>query len=277
MKTVLSILAAGREADLGAAVDLSARDSAHLSVLALSVAPSPPIGEIASAATLTTVWLEARQEGEKALDGFVEQVEAEIARVGVSAHVTGSHAEIREIASEIARRARYADVILLGPALLGDEVLGSLVLDAALFESGTPVMILPAGGAATLSPNRTMVAWDSGHEAAQALKAAAALVDLSGDVRVVMVDPEGSERGQGEEPGADIAAYLARKGARVTVERLPSLGQPTQEVLRRHAADMNADLMVMGAYGHSRLRQRIFGGVTRSLTAEPPAPLLLAR
>ncbi|WP_353833965.1 universal stress protein [Mesorhizobium sp.] len=81
----------------------------------------------------------------------------------------------------------------------------------------------------------------------------------------------------GAEPGADVAAYLARHGVNVTVDRLPSLDHSVVDVLRRHALDIAADLMVMGAYGHSRLRERIFGGVTVSMLEDPSMPILMAR
>jgi len=96
-------------------------------------------------------------------------------------------------------------------------------------------------------------------------------------VTVAVVDPEPGLLGHGEEPGADLAAYLARHGAKVTVDRLPREGRTTADVLRRHVVDTAADLLVLGAYGHSRLRDWILGGVTRSMVAEPPVPVFMAR
>lgn len=97
------------------------------------------------------------------------------------------------------------------------------------------------------------------------------------EVRLVLVDPVESESGHGSEPGADAAAFLARHGAKVAVDRLPSQGHSVAEILGRHAMDCAIDLMVMGGYGHSRMRERIFGGVTKSILEEPPVPVLMAR
>ncbi|WP_454856729.1 universal stress protein [Rhizobium binxianense] len=108
------------------------------------------------------------------------------------------------------------------------------------------------------------------------MRAAMELLVGADSVHIVMVDPEASPAENGEEPGADIAAYLAKHDARAVVEVLASGGLATGEVLRRHADDIAADLIVMGAYGHSRLRQRIFGGVTRSMLEETRLPVLLA-
>lgn len=277
MKTVLSILPGGRSADLSAATALVEGGGAHLSVLALSVAPSPPVGEIASAAALTSIWYESRQEVEQANAKAVDACEQVVASAGIQADVIGSAVEMAALPGEVARRARYADIVLLGPDLLADPTMGTAVLDAVLFDSGTTALLVPPGATPTLSPARVMVAWNSTHEAARALKEACNTLRLPDALTVVMIDPEGSELGQGEEPGADVAAYLARKGHKVTVDRRPGMGQSTDVVLRQAATDLDAELIIMGAYGHSRLRQRIFGGVTRSLTREPPVPILMAR
>jgi nucleotide-binding universal stress UspA family protein len=82
--------------------------------------------------------------------------------------------------------------------------------------------------------------------------------------------------GHGPEPGADIAAYLARHGISATVRCLPREGRDTGEALNRAAQDLGSDLMVMGGYGHSRLRQRIFGGTTTTILKNPPITVLMA-
>jgi nucleotide-binding universal stress UspA family protein len=103
------------------------------------------------------------------------------------------------------------------------------------------------------------------------------LLSNAGEVRLALVDPVEGGSGHGAEPGADVAAHLARHSARVSVDRLPSSGNSVASVLRRHATDMSADLLVMGAYGHSRLRERIFGGVTQSMLEEHSVRILMAR
>lgn len=276
MKTVLSVVTLDHDGDLALASELCRATGAHLSVLALAVAPSPPMSEFSSAASLAANWLEVRQDLEKSLEAQVDRIEATLQAANVQADVVGGCVEYGALHFEIARRGYYADLILLGPDLLGLEV-GPTVLEAALFESGAPVMVVPRGFKPTLSPKRVVLAWDSGYEASRAAREMGRLIEGPSEVHVTMIDPEASYDEQGAEPGADVAAFLARKGYKVAVDRLPSLGQSTSIALERHAGDTAADLLVLGAYGHSRLRQRIFGGVTRSLTLNPPLPLLLAR
>ncbi|MGX7875499.1 universal stress protein [Mesorhizobium sp. ORM6] len=92
-----------------------------------------------------------------------------------------------------------------------------------------------------------------------------------------MIDLVEDERHHGAEPGADVATYLSRHGVKVTVDRLPSSNHSIADALRQHAVDTNAELMVMGPYGHSRLRERIFGGLTKSAIEEPGLLILVAR
>nr|WP_244422754.1 universal stress protein [Sinorhizobium meliloti] len=93
-------------------------------------------------------------------------------------------------------------------------------------------------------------------------------------VHLVLVDPKTKN---GEEPGADVATYLARHRVKVTVDRLPSAGGPVEEVLAQHARDTSAGLIVIGAYGNSRIRERVFGGVTKSMIDAPILPVLMVR
>lgn len=112
-------------------------------------------------------------------------------------------------------------------------------------------------------------------ESARAAREAMELMESAEEVNVVLVDPSAAPARNGEEPGADIATYLARHVVNVTVDRLPSAGRRVEEVLNQHAIDTSADLIVMGAYGHTRLRERIFGGVTKAMIERPIVPVLM--
>ena len=202
---------------------------------------------------------------------------ARLADTDISADVDSTYSEIAWADEVIGRRARYADLTVLGPDLLTGADLRDSALSGALFNSAKPVLIVPEGRAPTLRPKRVLVAWDSRPEAVRAVREALDLLAGAEDVRVVLVDPQASDLGNGPEPGADIATYLTRHGVKVSVDRLPSSGQSVATVLKQHATDMDADLIVMGGYGHSRLRERIFGGVTRSMLDEPVLPILMAR
>ncbi len=263
------------DGDLKLAIALCEEIEAHLAVLVVALAAPPPIGEYA--AVVSDAWLQERQADMDMLQKRTAVVTALLASSPVSSDVSSEYPEEAGADDVIGRRARYADVTLLGPELLSRGILKSKAIEGALFSSGKPLLLVPEGSAPTLKPKRIMVAWDSRIEASNAVARSLDLLSAADNVHLVLVDPLEGETGQGAEPGADLATYLARFGVKVTVDRVPSQGRTVAATLRQHAIDISADLLVMGAYGHSRLRERIFGGVTRSMIDEPPLPILMAR
>lgn len=275
-KTILAVtFPDSDDSDLQMAVNLCQEVGAHLAVLVMALAAPPPIGGYA--AVMSEAWLEERQADMDKLQQRTAAVSAFLAANAVSSDISSEYQEEAWADETIGQRARYTDIVVLGPGLLSYPVLKGRVLEGALFSSGKPVLLVPAGTKASLNPKRVMIAWDSRLEASNAVSSAMDLLSTADAVHVALVDPIGDEGGQGVEPGADIATYLARHGVKVTVDRLPGQGRTVADTLRQHAIDVSAELLVMGAYGHSRLRQRIFGGVTRSMVDEPPLPVLMAR
>lgn len=274
-KTVLNVSGIDQgDRDLELAAELCGQIDAHLSILVLAFSAPPPIGAVSAAGD---VWVQQRQADLDRLEERVASTTKFLAGSALSADVIGDYPEIAVADDVVGRRARYADLVVVGPELLRGDLLRSKVIEGTLFSSGRPLFLAPAGARATLRPKRVLVAWDSSVEATRAVRESLEVLAGADDVHLVLVDPVAGETGQGAEPGADVAAYLARCGVEVTVDRLPSSGRSVAEVLSRNAVDMSAELMVMGAYGHSRLRERIFGGVTRSMLEAPPLPVLTAR
>ena len=275
-KTVLAVTGADLgDGDLKLAAALCERIEAHLAVLVVALAAPPPVGEYA--AVVSDAWLEEREADVDMLQKRIAAITALLASSPVSSDVSGEYAEEAGADDVIGRRARYADVTLLGPELLSGGVLKDKAIEGMLFSSGKPLLLVPKGYVPSLKPKRIMVAWDSRIEASNAVSRSLDLLSAADEVHLVLVDPLEGESGQGAEPGADLATYLARHGVKVTVDRLPSQGRTVAATLRQHATDIAADLLVMGGYGHSRLREWIFGGVTRSMIEEPLLPILMAR
>lgn len=275
-KSILTVTSPGLgDGDLNLAQSLCESAGAHLCVSVLQIAAPPPVGEFA--AMISEVWLQERQEDQRQLAARRNAVKSQLASSPISTDISTEYPELAWADEAIGRHGRYADLTVIGPDMLGTETLKAKVIEGALFSSGKPLLLVPTGARATLSPKRVLVAWDAQIEASRAVREALELLIAADEVRLVLVDPVEGETGHGAEPGADAAAYLARHGVNVGVERLPSEGHTVAEVLRRFATDFAADMLVMGAYGHSRLRERIFGGVTKSMLDEPPLVLFLAR
>jgi nucleotide-binding universal stress UspA family protein len=121
------------------------------------------------------------------------------------------------------------------------------------------------------------VGWNARRESIRAVADALPLLVKAEAVEVLVVDHERDPSGHGQEPGADIARHLARHGAQVGVLRLSSDGKGVGHLLLSQAAAFGADLLVMGAYGHSHLTEWLFGGVTRAVLREARLPVLMSR
>ncbi len=213
----------------------------------------------------------------KELQARTTAVSKFLAKSALSSDLSSEYKDIAWTDEAIGRRARYADLTVVGPEMLARETLKDKVIEGVLFSSGKPLLLLPEGSRPTIKPSRVMIAWDSGVEASRAVRESLEILAGAEEVRIALVDPAEGESGHGAEPGADVATYLARHGVKVTVDRVPSQGKTVASVLRQHAVDTAAELLVMGGYGHSRLRERIFGGVTKSMLDSPPLPIFMAR
>lgn len=273
-RTVLAVVGVHHEErSLRSAAETCSTAGAHLTLLIVKLASPPPIAEYAAA--ISVDWLDERQRDLDKLEASVEKASEILGQTGISFDVATMYTEFAWADDEIGERARYADLTLVGDSLLTDPELRSRTIEGALFKSARPVLVIPMGKAATLAPKKVILAWDSGFEAARAAREALDILSGADDVHVTMVDPRASYGRNGEEPGADVAGYLVRHGVSVAVERLPSEGRSVDEVLNRYAQDASAELIVMGAYGHSRMRQRVFGGVTQSMLETATVPVLM--
>lgn len=274
IRTVLSILSVNQfEEDLKAAIDFCGAQGAHLNAVVIALGAAPIIGDYN---VISPVWIEERQREIDALSEKTDEIKTILSRSEISYDVQDVYTEFALADEDIAERALYADVVLIGRQAARDEQLRKRIIDSALFQTPTPVLINRGTRAMNASSRSVLLAWDSSDEASRAARLSLDLLQQADTVYVTMVDPVARASANGEEPGADIAAYLARHGVKVQVDRVASGGQPADEVLRQHAVDVSADLIVMGAYNHPRWQQTIFGGVTRSMIDESKMPIFMA-
>lgn len=167
---------------------------------------------------------------------------------------------------------KYSDLVITSE----HELPGLWTPEAMLRKAGIPVLVLPDRWSTTGRMDRIIIAWNASQEARLAISDALPLLAVARTVHVVIVDSSSGDL-HGEEPGADAATFLARHGVNAVVERLESGSSSIAETLCRFAAQVEADLIVIGAYSHSKTREMIFGGVTRSMLKSIRIPLLIAR
>ena len=275
-RTILLHLDNGSDNDrrIDAAVQLAVAHDAHLiaihapAPLYLQWSPETGLREELAA--------RHRQEDEAMAKAAFERFEAAAAKAGLGRRETRqAHGDPREL---LTVHARYADLVVMGqadPAADGSREAASIVEDVIL-SCGRPVMVVPYIGLLQPVGRHVMVAWDASREAARAVSDALPLLEKAGKVSVVSVDAKPSSSGHGQLPGADLGLFLARHRIEVQVDHLKSGGLGIGDVLLNHASDRNADLIVMGCYGHTRLRELVLGGATRTLLQTTPVPLLMA-
>ena len=259
-----------RGAEIARALD------AHLSVLVMGVAPPPPASPYGVVSS--DIWASEIREGQETAQREAQALMAELNEAGVQSSVEGHFIDRGSVPMLAARFARYSDLTLIPPAETGEgtDDLQSWVLNGALFESGRPVLLLPTVADDFPKVRRALIAWDASVEASKAVYAAIDVLTAADAAEIVLIDPVPSFDGHGPEPGADLATYLARHGVSTTVHRLPREGHEIGQLLQRTARDLDADLIVMGGFGHSRLRQRIFGGTTTTMIKGCPVAVMMA-
>ena len=170
---------------------------------------------------------------------------------------------------------RMCDLIVVGQDNPDrPEPLRSDLIEAALFDSGRPILLVPYVGVEHFQAKKIMVAWDGSKTAARAIHAAMPILELAEEVQIVMV--EAKKLHLPGDPGADLAVYLSRHNIKVAVEKIPAPASGVSDALLNHIADNQIDLVVMGGYGHSRVREFILGGATRGMLSAMTVPCIMA-
>ncbi len=200
---------------------------------------------------------------------------AEKAGIEHSVEVISSGAD--GIVSEFADRARSADLVVLGQHNPDrQEALTTALIEAALFSSGRPVLIVPyIGGSAAAFAKHPVIAWNGTATAARAVHDAVPLFVSADEVEIVAVD-HGIDQEQAVESGTELAKTLERRGINARFHVIPSSGIDAANALLSHISDAGADMLVMGGYGHSRFRELILGGATREILNSMTVPVLMA-
>jgi nucleotide-binding universal stress UspA family protein len=273
-KSIAVWLDAKRSAPADAAIKLAQEFNAHLSGLShIDIARLPPyvrahLGEEVAREQLR------RAEEDAVASGVA--FEAIARREGLSS------VEVRRLSGDpvhgLATSARYADLIVLGQAD-ADTVDGPEQRDFpdhAILAAGRPTLMIPYAGNFPTIGEHAVVAWSATRESTRAVTDGLPLLKRAKRVTVIVGDANPGTGGHGETPGADIALYLARHGVKVEVSQERTAGIDVGSLLLSRISDLGADLLVMGAYGHSRLRELVLGGVTRTILKEMTVPVLMS-
>jgi len=223
----------------------------------------------------TAVWIAARAQAETEAAALEADLRSALTRIAPEAEFRRSDAEVGDGPDRFAEIGRYFDASVLGFDAEGGSDLQRRLFNAALFYSARPVIVVPQAAAQRGAPERVLVAWSPTREASRAVHDALPLLRGAEEVRIVVVD-DARARAESGEPGADIAAHLARHGCAADVRFVPAGAGGVTSVLLDEARHFGADLIVLGGYGHSRLSQWMLGGVSRDIVARSAVPLLFS-
>ncbi|MEL6584379.1 MAG: universal stress protein [Pseudomonadota bacterium] len=271
IKTILTLYdgADGSMGRLEEAVEIARANDAHLTVFGftLDVAVHPNVYAGVGSAAVAQIADKAREE----LAKLREKIDAYLVNSGIPFNIETDVCFASDVAEDVAALARFADLTLLPDTGEGPfQETRTQVVETVLFSCESRVVLLPDGYKGPLI-GPTVIAWDMSREATLAVKAALPFLKHAPKVDIACVNVA-----EGTLPAARLGPFLDRHGIKAEVVPLSSKGSSISETLNTHADSIGAELMVMGAYGHSRLREIVFGGVTRKTLRGVKRPTLMA-
>ncbi|WP_295042671.1 universal stress protein [uncultured Paracoccus sp.] len=275
-KSILTVLSDARQLpQLDAAAALAAREDGHLSVLSLGLDHTQvgyyfPNG-------MPYAFQDAVDMAVEQAETLDQTVRQHLGRFGdLRWSSEAAVAQIGGVANLVGMRARFSDLTVLSRPY-GEDAPGDAeaVVEAALFEGSCPVLVLPGTDLPADPPGKVLIAWNQSIEALAAVRRALPLLKAAGSVEITVIDPRGGA--DGSEPGGPLAQMLNRHGIPADIAVLARTAGSISEELNRRATEIAADLVVMGAYGHSRFRQAILGGATRNMLERAKVPVFMAR
>lgn len=255
------------------AIQLCRHFNAHLTGVYLISAfmPPPAVGAYMTREMENQIHAGEMERAESALDGFRQAAMA----VDLAFDARTDKGPVHEHARILSQHGRYADLTIIGQPNPDDGDGTRLDPGDVVLAAGAPVVVVPHIGAPSTSAERVMIAWNASRESARAVRDAMPLLEKAKVVDVVCFEPDGVP-GHGELPGADIGLHLSRHGIEIDVQILQGQGIDVGSALLSHIADRGSDALVMGAYGHSRLREAVLGGATRTILQSMTVPVLMA-
>lgn len=260
-------------------IEMAENSDEHLSIVIIAAAPalySYGYGSAYGGYADVHHWTQKVKELGDALDQRSEHIEKLVQAAHISAEILKEYCEVATMGPALSRYANVADRVVLLEGGGVDSDVEDAIISSVIF--GSPIGLIKGKDShlAASNPKHILIAWDSTKHAAAAVQNALPLLDKAEQVTIAIFDPVNHENADGEEPGADLASRLSRRGCKVTVEQYPSGGDEIATCILKRAAEKGADLVVMGGYGHMKLRQQVFGGTTQTMLKQSKVPVFIA-
>jgi nucleotide-binding universal stress UspA family protein len=274
IKDVVVNLTGGQPQDFAAdyAVSIGATFGAHVAGVGFIYEPVIP-GSMLGGIPTDLIEVQ-REENSKAAKEAIARFEAAVKAANLSAETRMVDASVAGAADLFGRIARRFDIAVVGQARREQGASEELLIEGALFGSGRPVVIVPFVQKQGLKLDRIIICWDGSRPAARAIADAMPFLKRAKAIEIVVVTGERDK--SGEITGTNMRRHLARHDINVEIKHITGAGADVPNTILSHAADSGTDFMVLGGYGHSRLREFILGGVTRSIMRSMTVPVLMS-
>jgi nucleotide-binding universal stress UspA family protein len=253
------------------AVTVARAFDAHLTAVAFAYEPVE-LGTIFNGVAASLIDTQ-RRDNEQAAKKAAAEFDAVARGAALSAEPRVLSSTAAGCADTFAQIARSHDLAIVAQVEPEGRFPEDVILETALFDSGRPLLVVPYIQKEPFKVDRVLLCWDGSRSAARATADALPLLGRSKNVEIITIATR-DERG--EIPGADIGHHLARHKVKVDLKRLVAPDTDVPNTILSHAADFEADLIVMGGYGHSRLREFILGGATKGILASMTVPTLMS-
>jgi nucleotide-binding universal stress UspA family protein len=274
IKDIVVNLTPGAEDDPASryAISIAETFEAHVTGVAFAYDPPwpPAITDLGGAEILRSLLEKSREQA----SATAAQFQAAAKRSHISVQTLTPESSLPGATEAFATLARAYDLVVVKQAESDDDVTSQEMIEAALFNSGRPVLIVPYIQKAGFSVERVLVCWDGSRAAARAVGDALPLIARANNVQVLTVVT--GKFDESDVAGADMAEHLSRYKLKTELSRLPAPDIDVPSAILSHAADVNADLIVMGAFAHSRLRDFVLGGATRKMLQSMTVPTLMS-
>jgi nucleotide-binding universal stress UspA family protein len=271
-KTLLTYCDAEDRSDarLAAAIAVARYFDAHLTVLGMGYEADIPVyamGDVVGPAIV-----EIADQARELSAARAAAARTALETGGVLGDAEPSICSYGQLAGRIGRHARFCDLaVLTRPYGAGVPATAADAMDGALLDGDAPVLICPDGMDA-FDPRTVLIAWNNSREAMRAVRRAMPILARADQIEIALIDPSPEDLG----PAEQLARMLSRAGLSVEIAEHVRGPGPISATITERAREIGADLLVMGAYGKSRFREYVLGGVTRDLLTNPPVPILIA-
>jgi nucleotide-binding universal stress UspA family protein len=253
---------------------ISVAEAFEAHVLGVAVAYEPVIPGTVFGAIPPEIIDGQRREADNKARTAVSRFDQAAKRAGLSSETRILRTTIAETADQLGRIGRRFDLVVVGQPDRANSAPDQIVDEGVLFGSGRPVIFVPFIQKSGVTLDRVMICWDGSRAAARAVADGLPFLKKAKQVEIVIVSEKPNKKD--EIPGADLGQHLARHGLKVEIEHITAPDINVASAILSYVADSGTDMIVMGGYGHSRLREVVLGGVTRGMLESMTVPVLMS-